>query len=471
MKNNTQKKKQEQDLHLYPTPKQQLALDSPCDIVLFGGARGGGKSFCSYMKIMQHAALYGENANMLFLRKTLNEVGPNIDEAKTLFKHIAVWKEQKKRFEFNNGAICEFSYLDGDKVDSYQGHQYTLIVYDELGNFSSIREFDMMRGCLRSAAGVPCQIFATCNPGGSLHNIIKQRFIDVEEPMVPHVEECDEDGIPAIWTVYIPSTLSDNPYLLKNDPTYIQRLKRTGSPEMVRAWLMGDWSVISGGAFDKLWDNDIHVIAPFAVPENWRIYGVFDDGASKPWCYTLFAVSDGSDYYLPDGTSRSTIRGDIFVIAEYYGWNGKRNEGTGESVESKAEKIKAKEALLGYKVEYRIADSAIFSSKIHSIADDFESCGIIFEPCNKAPGSRLISVNLFRNRLMGSLEREEQPGIFWFNTCRQHIITIPVLSRDKKNPDDVDSTEEDHALDTVLYALLSENQFGETSVGSIGNIA
>ena len=98
------------------------------------------------MKILQHAQLYGKDARILFLRKTLKELEPNIDEAKRWFDGIAVWKEQKKRFEFKNGAICEFDYLEGDKIDSYQGHAYTLVVYDELGNFSSIREFDMMRG-------------------------------------------------------------------------------------------------------------------------------------------------------------------------------------------------------------------------------------------------------------------------------------------------------------------------------------
>ena len=29
--------------HIYPTPKQRLALDCPCDVIIFGGSRGGGK--------------------------------------------------------------------------------------------------------------------------------------------------------------------------------------------------------------------------------------------------------------------------------------------------------------------------------------------------------------------------------------------------------------------------------------------
>ncbi len=464
----SQQQPQKAERHIYPTPKQQLALDCPCDVIVFGGSRGGGKSAASYMKIMQHAQLYGKNAKILFLRKSLKELEPNIDEAKRWFEGIAIWKEQKKRFEFKNGAICEFDYLEGDKIDDYQGHAYTLVIYDELGNFSSIREFDLMLGNLRSSHGVPCQIFATCNPGGPLHNIIKQRFIDCAPPMTPVADGWDDCGNPTTWKVYIPSTLYENPHLLNNDPTYVQRLKQIGSPEMVRAWLLGDWSIVSGGAFDKLWDADIHVIRPFRIPDNWRIIGTYDDGLSRPYCYSIVAISDGSDYYLPNGETRHTIRGDMFVVAELYGWTGIRNVGTCESVESKAAKIKAKEKALGYHISERIADSAIFSSKAHSIADDFEENGVSFAPCNKAPGSRIISLNLFRNRLIGSLERKDSPGIFWFSTCQQNIITIPVLSRDKKNPDDVDSSEEDHCLDPLLYVLLSEDR-GTMVIGSVSN--
>ena len=83
----TQKKEEVKDLarHIYPTRKQQYALDCPADIIIFGGSRGGGKSACSYMKILQHAELYNLNANILFLRKTLKELEQNIDEAKKFF--------------------------------------------------------------------------------------------------------------------------------------------------------------------------------------------------------------------------------------------------------------------------------------------------------------------------------------------------------------------------------------------------
>ncbi len=37
--------------------------------------------------------------------------------------------------------------------------------------------------------------------------------------------------------------------------------------------------------------------------------------------------------------------------------------------------------------------------------------------------------------------------------CPQFVRTIPVLPRDKKNPDTVDSSAEDHIFDSCAYAL------------------
>jgi hypothetical protein len=41
--------------------------------------------------------------------------------------------------------------------------------------------------------------------------------------------------------MFIPSRVYDNKKLLDNDPDYISRLRELGSPELVRAWLEGDW--------------------------------------------------------------------------------------------------------------------------------------------------------------------------------------------------------------------------------------
>ena len=49
----------------------------------------------------------------------------------------------------------------------------------------------------------------------------------------------------------------------------------------------------------------------------------------------------------------------------------------------------------------------------------------------------------------------EGPGLFVFNTCSQFLRTVPVIPRDLKDPDDVDSDAEDHIWDEMRYELMT----------------
>ena len=58
--------------------------------------------------------------------------------------------------------------------------------------------------------------------------------------------------------VSIPARVQDNPALLEADPRYIDRLKSSGSPQRVRAWLEGDWNVIEGAFFSEFYGTSRH---------------------------------------------------------------------------------------------------------------------------------------------------------------------------------------------------------------------
>ena len=51
-------------------------------------------------------------------------------------------------------------------------------------------------------------------------------------------------------------------------------------------------------------------------------------------------------------------------------------------------------------------------------------------------------------------DKPESPGLWIFENCTDWIRTVPVLQRDQKNPDDVDTDSEDHAADESRYALM-----------------
>jgi hypothetical protein len=45
--------------------------------------------------------------------------------------------------------------------------------------------------------------------------------------------------------------------------------------------------------------------------------------------------------------------------------------------------------------------------------------------------------------------------IYYFDTCRDSIRTIPMLQHDETRVEDVDSDMEDHAADSARYACMS----------------
>jgi hypothetical protein len=64
--------------------------------------------------------------------------------------------------------------------------------------------------------------------------------------------------------------------------------------------------------------------------------------------------------------------------------------------------------------------------------------------------------------LKASLDLSQgEPGIFFFNNARNCIRTIPVLMRNDKDQDDVDSEGEDHLYDALRYRLSRKREMTE----------
>src|SRR5690606_27516175 len=95
------------------------------------------------------------------------------------------------------------------------------------------------------------------------------------------------------------------------------------------AWIDGSWDILAGGMFDDLWRGDIHVVPAFPldeIPRGWKSDRAFDWGSSKPFAVGWFAESNGEPLEW-NGRRYGRIPGDLYLIQEWYGWNGTRNEG------------------------------------------------------------------------------------------------------------------------------------------------
>jgi hypothetical protein len=116
--------------------------------------------------------------------------------------------------------------------------------------------------------------------------------------------------------VAIHGSFKENPYL---DPQYIATLMAIKDPNRRKAWVEGSWDVTSGGRFDHLWNESLHVIKPFRIPDSWTVDRSHDWGESKPFSNLWWARTDGTAATLPDGRQFCPPAGSLILIGEWYG--------------------------------------------------------------------------------------------------------------------------------------------------------
>lgn len=437
-----------------PQPGPQTALIAcPCKDIFYGGARGGGKTDGMLGEFGIHADQFKKAAKGVFFRHTLTQLEEAIARSHEIYGPLgAKWRESPKIWEFPGGATLRFRYLERlADAENYQGHQYTRLYFEELTNWSDPRVINRLNGTLRSAAGVPTARRSTGNPGGVGHAWVKQVYID-PHPLgfVPWVDPKTK------WpTVFIPAKLRDNRILEKNDPTYRDTLQGVGSPELVRAWLEGDWNVIEGAYFHEF-DLKTHVIRPFNIPDNWIKFVAMDWGSARPASIGWYAVSNGEAVRTLDGP-RIFPRGAIIRYREFYVASeapGVVNTGLRLSATVVARAIlkrsepDKRDGKLRY--AYWVADPAIFKEDGGpSIAEMMRKEGIVWKA---ADNQRKAGWNQVRTRLIGF---DYQPMVYLFATNRHLIRTLPLLQHDENDVEDLDTEAEDHAADELRYAAMS----------------
>jgi hypothetical protein len=423
----------------------------------FGGARGGGKTSGILGHWTKHAARWGKRARGILFRKTNDELEEVKEQADALFPKLgAIYQVGKRMWVFPNKASLRFRVLEHDKdADKYQGRQYSWQGWEELTNWASPVPIDKVGASLRSARGVLCQWVGTGNPGGPGHNWVKARFINPARALTPIW-----DPVKKVWRVFIPSKLSDNRILVENDPGYADRLKGAGPEWLVRAWLDGNWDIVAGGMFDDVWDPAVHVIVPFPIPRNWPVIRSFDWGSSRPFSLGWWAIANGESVTLTDGRQLFFHKGTYIRVGEWYGWDGKEaNKGLNMVDTEIARRGLALERDMakahGITVAEGPADPSIFTiTNGQSIGTNMGTVGLRFIPAATGPGSRKSGWEAMRRRLEASKKMpSEEPGLFVFNSCQQFIRTVPMLPRDPKVIDDVDTDAEDHVGDETRYAL------------------
>lgn len=420
-----------------PQEKQRLALQSPAYELFYGGARGGGKSdflIGDFTKGIH----FGSAWRGIIFRRNFPELEEVITRTKELYPRIGgEYKETKRTWTFPSGATLKMRFLESpDDVHNYQGHQYTWMGFDELTAWPTSYEYLYMMGVVRSATGVPSFVRSSGNPGSRGHAWVKARFID---PMPPYEMFTDPDS--GLSRVFIPSFLDDNTLLMRNDPSYENRLRLMGE-KLYRAHRWGEWDVVQGGAFDEF-ERTIHVEDPFPIPRSWYRFMAMDWGYAKPYAIGFYAVS-------PDGA--------VVRYNEMYGGDaGRPNVGMQKSAQKVAREAMSVASREG--IEEIVCDPSMWASHGHtrsngeptSIASDFKRVGFkLYKARNDRIGGKAQLHKMLQSR------RPDGKGLFTVTSnCKHFLRTFPVLTLDPHNPEDVDTTVEDHIYDETRYALNS----------------
>jgi hypothetical protein len=431
---------------------QRAFVESRVFEVVYGGARGGGKTDAALGDFALHAKQWGAAAIGLLVRRTRVALEPTIARARQIYgPDGAVWVEARSCFCWRGGATLYFRYLDCDAdADFYQGHAYTRVYIEELTQFPDPRAVDKLKATLRSAQGAPCGFRATCNPGGAGHNWVKARYIDagahriVRETFVSPFDGSSLD----LARVFIPARLADNPKLLANDPGYIARLQLSGSKELVRAWLEGDWNIVEGAFFDG-WSGR-NIVEPFAIPRFWTRFRSFDWGFAAPFSVGWWAVASDPWPLRPGAV---IPRGAMIRYREWYG-AGPGGAGLRLTAEEVGGGIAEREA--GEKMAYGVADPSIFREDGGpSIGERMRRMGLSWRPADNTrvgAAGALSGWDQMRARIAGG---EAGPMLYVFSTCKDFIRTVPVLQHDPARLEDLDTAAEDHVADETRYACLS----------------
>jgi len=417
-----------------PLPQQRRFHLSPAKYRLLGGAVGGGKTAAIIAEAIMRSLKYDFPLTGAIFRRSFPELDATI--IRTMLEMLPEWlykyNQAQHVMTLKNGSIIEFCYAETDSdVIRYQSREWDWLGIDELTHFSEY-QFTYLCTRVRTVKPINTKIFAGTNPGGRGHKFVKERFV---------TKNCLEENYNPKDYDFIKAGIQDNPYLMENNPDYLENLKMLPEDERKRL-LEGDWDAVSGMFFTE-WSPTRHVVDDFDVPEDWQLIMGWDDGTREPRSVHVYAI---------DNDQR------VWCIWEYY-----EKE---ENLAVAAEKIKKllQDNGMWNRMYKCVVDPSMKRIDSHtglSSVDVLEGLGYGFGIGNVELGNnkRVEGWRVMKTYL--SHKPYEEPLIKFFKSCNNIIRTIPELmyyeprSSASSKKEDLDTTQEDHAADDCRYVLMS----------------
>lgn len=409
-------------------PKQREFSNTFAKYRLFGGAKGGGKSYAARAECVKQC-MSAPLIRGLVLRRTMPEVRENMITPfmRELPHQLYSINSQSGIMTFHQThSTIWFTHCQNTKdVYRFQGLQFDFICIEELTQWTE-EEFKILAGCLRAdRAGIIPNLFATANPGGIGHAWVKRLFIDRKFEEYERPEEY----------AFIPAKVWDNPALLAIQPDYPNQLRAL--PEKLRrAYLDGDWDIFEGQYFNEF-RREIHVVPPY-IPMTGikRRIIAFDYG---------YSPHPSAVYWIAEFNSgKVCIYRELVVTKKTYGDLALN--------------------ILALTTEDEVIDFTVCDPSIVNKANEVTGSTAAAEMAAKglkiqgANNDRMMRWNAYREYM--KITTDPNTGqltskITITSNCSYLIRTLPQLVHDERKPDDLDTRGEDHGADGSGYGLVT----------------
>ena len=420
-----------------PTTKQAEFHAAGEDIVLYGGAAGGGKSYAMLIDVLRYC-MY-EDYRGLIIRRTSPMLKELIGVSRSLYPKAfpgAKYNKSENVWYFPSGATIQFGYLDKpEDLDNYQGLPYAYIGFDEVQHQRSDEGFTYLMSRLRSAnPNIKCYIRASANPGGAPW--VKEKFIDPAEPNTTFFKN-------GISYRFIPASLSDNPYLdtaVEGEELSPYRKMLMALPEVKRKQLLeGDWLAGEDSMFAFV--PGVHTTDELP-PLHWSVINALDYGYKDPAAALWGAVCPT--------TGKIIIYSELECLQQdHVTWGNS---------------VLAHEGYIPQGVD-RVIDHTVFNQTGHTgpgVREQLARIGIQPRPADR---NRMAGWNQIHQRLMLDPHTNE-PNLLIHSSCVKLIDQLLSVKQHDKKPDDIDDSRittkgrKHHwdLLDALRYLLMARPQ-------------
>lgn len=260
--------------------------------IVVSGPAGTGKSRACLEKVF-HALMKYPGARALIVRKTHTSLTSTA--LVTFREHVAreaiengdvEWysgsAEEPPGYRFKNGSRINVGGMD--KSDKIMSSEYDLIYAQEATELRE-EDWDKLSSRLRNGLMPYQQLLADCNPSHPKH-WLKLRS-DRGDTVMLHARH------------------EENPRYFNADGTmteagvqYIQgRLDKLTGVRKLRL-RDGKWVAAEGAIYGEEWDESVHLVDPFPIPEDWPRYWVVDFGFRHPFVCQMWAEDDDGDLFM-----------------------------------------------------------------------------------------------------------------------------------------------------------------------------